>query len=151
LYDYVILSLTSLNNAWKSKPARALLAKNLCTNILLGLPFLKHNKIVIDHDSDTAIDKSTGFDLLNEAKCSPLITTPSKVYRSPKDKCKDVLRVRRQVFKELQWACAIGTRLAVGAPDAGINYFFRGKVQLVNICQQNLDGTLLLTVGYFIT
>jgi hypothetical protein len=48
--DFVSLSLSSLNNAWSSLPIRAILAKDLCTDILLGLPFLKHNKIVIDHD-----------------------------------------------------------------------------------------------------
>ena len=29
-------------------------------------PFLVHNKIVIDHEARTAVDKSCGFDLLNE-------------------------------------------------------------------------------------
>ena len=53
LFDYVHLTLSSLNNTWTSQPVRALIAADLCTNILLGLPFLKHNKIVIDHDSDT--------------------------------------------------------------------------------------------------
>lgn len=66
LADYVVLSLSSLNNAWTSHPIRALIAADLCVNILLGLPFLKHNKIVIDHDSDTAIAKDSNFDLLNE-------------------------------------------------------------------------------------
>jgi len=62
LWDYVSLSLSSLNNAWSSKPVRALIAPGLCSNILLGLPFLVHNKIVIDHDSRTAIDKTCGFE-----------------------------------------------------------------------------------------
>jgi hypothetical protein len=69
LWDYVSLSLSSLNNAWSSKPVRALIAPGLCLNVLLGLPFLVHNKIVIDHDSRTAIDKTCGFDLMNENSC----------------------------------------------------------------------------------
>ena len=59
--DYVFLSLSSLNNAWSSKVVRALIAPGLCRNILLGLPFLVHNKIVIDHEARTAVDKSCGF------------------------------------------------------------------------------------------
>ena len=74
LADYVTINLSSLNNAWTSRPVRALIAPDLCTSILLGLPFLKHNKIVIDHESDTAIDKISGFDLLNEV----LFAHPSK-------------------------------------------------------------------------
>ena len=105
LTEYVILSLSSLNNAWTSRPVRALIAANLCTNILLGLPFLKHNKIVIDHELDTAIDKSTGFDLLNENKPCPLIT-PLPPQISPKQKRAKILRTRRQVLEELKWRCA---------------------------------------------
>ena len=66
LANYVILSLSLLNNAWTSCPIRTLITADLCVNILLGLPFLKHNKIVIDHDADTAIAKDSNFDLLNE-------------------------------------------------------------------------------------
>jgi hypothetical protein len=69
LWDYVSLSLSSLNNAWSSKPVRALIAPGLCSNVLLGLPFLVHNKIVIDHASRTAVDKTYGFDLMNENSC----------------------------------------------------------------------------------
>ena len=105
LYDYVVLSLSSLNNAWTSRPVRALIAKDLCTNILLGLPFLKHNKIVIDHDADTAIDKITGFDLLNENKPSPLLTPPPPKI-SPKQKRNSILYIRRKVLEELKWKCA---------------------------------------------
>ena len=92
LFDYVHLTLSSLNNAWTSQPVRALIAADLCTNILLGLPFLKHNKIVIDHDSDTVIDKITGFDLLNENKIFPLLHPP-KPRVSPKQKRDNILLI----------------------------------------------------------
>ena len=105
LADYVTLSLSSLNNAWTSRPVRALIAPDLCINILLGLPFLKHNKIVVDHDLDTAICKSTGFDLLNENKPIPLIT-PAVPPISPKQKRDTILRSRRQMLEELKWHCA---------------------------------------------
>ena len=64
--DYVSLTLSSLNNAWTSLPVCTIIALNLCTDILLGLPFLSRNKIVIDHHLRTAINKTSGFDLLNE-------------------------------------------------------------------------------------
>jgi hypothetical protein len=105
LYNYVILSLSSLNNAWTSRPVRALIANNLCINILLGLPFLKHNKIVIDHDADTAIDKTSGFDLLNENKPHPALT-PSTPKSSPKQRRDSILHTRRKVLEELKWKCA---------------------------------------------
>jgi RNase H-like domain found in reverse transcriptase/Reverse transcriptase (RNA-dependent DNA polymerase) len=57
LMDYVSLTLSSLNNSWSSLPVCAILAPNLCTDILLGLPFLQRNKIVIDHYLRTAIHK----------------------------------------------------------------------------------------------
>ena len=105
LYDYVVVSLSSLNNAWTSRPVRALIAKDLCTNILLGLPFLKHNSIVIDHELDTVIDKKTGFDLLNENKALPLLS-PSTPLMSPKAKRDSILHIRRKVLEELKWKCA---------------------------------------------
>ena len=85
LSDYVVLTLSSSNNAWTSHPVRALIAHDLCINILLGLPFLKHNKIVIDHDSVTAIAKDSGFDLLNSTK-SLLQLPPLTPPLSPKIK-----------------------------------------------------------------
>jgi hypothetical protein len=80
---------------------RALIAQNLCTNILLGLPFLKHNKIIIDHNSDTAVAKDSGFDLLNENLPSPL-TTPPSPRLSAKHKHNTILHTRRQVLEELK-------------------------------------------------
>ena len=50
---------------WKSKAIRAVVAPSLCSPVILGLPFLSHNKIVIDHDTHTAIAKDSGFDLLH--------------------------------------------------------------------------------------
>jgi Aspartyl protease len=78
LHDYVTLSLSSLNNAWTARPVTALIANDLCIDILLGLPFLKHNKIVIDHELDTAVEKNSGFDLLHEEAPCPLLKHRAK-------------------------------------------------------------------------
>src|SRR6202522_1756321 len=101
--DYVYLTASSLDNAWTSRPVRALVAPGLCTEILLGLPFLVHNKIVVDHDARTAIDKSSSFDLLNVTRVArPTINRPL----SPKQKYKRVLNFRKLMLKELKIRCA---------------------------------------------
>ena len=43
----------------------AVISPTLCTPVLLGLPFLKHNDIIIDIDCHTTIDKHNNFDLLH--------------------------------------------------------------------------------------
>jgi hypothetical protein len=65
LTDYVHLDLSSLNGAWTLHTVHAVISDDLCYPILLGQPFLKHNKLVIDHDLRSAVDKNTGFDILN--------------------------------------------------------------------------------------
>ena len=104
-HDYVSLSLSSLNNAWSSKPVRALIAPGLCSSILLGLPFLVHNKIVIDHDSRTAVVKNCGFDLLNENSSCRVAPSISK-NMSPKQKRLLILKLKKNVLCELKLKCA---------------------------------------------
>jgi len=61
---YVKLSCTSLDNVYTSRNVRAIIAPNLCTPLLLGGPFLQHNRIVVDHELRTCIVKETNYDLL---------------------------------------------------------------------------------------
>ena len=42
-----------------------LLSPCLCAPVILGLPFLSHNNIVIDHVARTVIDKMSVFDPMN--------------------------------------------------------------------------------------
>ena len=72
LHDYVKLSLVSLDAVWTSKTVKALIAPGLCMPIILGLPFLIHNTIIMDHASCTCIDKCSQYDLLNPLPVSPL-------------------------------------------------------------------------------
>jgi hypothetical protein len=65
LSEYVKLKLYDPVGNWTSKTVRALIAPSLCACVILGLPFLSHNNIVIDHALRTAIDKVSGFDLLH--------------------------------------------------------------------------------------
>jgi hypothetical protein len=87
LTEYVKLKLYDPNCWWFLKTVRAIIAPGLCSPVILGLPFLSHNRIVIDHHAQMAIDKTTGFDILN-----PVAPPPPK---APKKKLK-------QLFTELQ-------------------------------------------------
>ncbi|KAG1804740.1 uncharacterized protein HD556DRAFT_1226393, partial [Suillus plorans] len=50
LSHYVKLACTSPDQMYTSRTVRAIIAPNLCTPLLLGGPFLAHNRIVIDHE-----------------------------------------------------------------------------------------------------
>ena len=65
LNEWVKLSLYDVSGSWTSKTVRAIIAPSLCAPVILGLPFLEHNNIVIDHATRTVIDKTCGFDLLH--------------------------------------------------------------------------------------
>jgi RNase H-like domain found in reverse transcriptase/Reverse transcriptase (RNA-dependent DNA polymerase)/Integrase zinc binding domain/Chromo (CHRromatin Organisation MOdifier) domain/Aspartyl protease len=99
--DYVTISLSSLNNAWSSLPVCAILAPDLCTDILLGLPFLSHNKILIDHELRTAVHKPSGFDLLNENALPR--KPPPKL--SPHARRKLLFNQRKLFLNELKITC----------------------------------------------
>lgn len=77
-----------------------MITPSLCAHVVLGLPFL-HNKIVVDHDARTAIDKTTGFDLLNP--------TPLPLPPPPKKKLKqffhDLQEDRKLMVAKLKMDC----------------------------------------------
>ena len=65
LHEYVKLKLYDPSNYWQSRTVQAIITPTLCVPVILGLPFLVHNHIVVDHANRTVIDKISGFDLLN--------------------------------------------------------------------------------------
>src|ERR1700683_5534137 len=65
LTKWVKLKLYDTSGSWCAKSVCAIITPGLCMDVLLAPPFLTHNHIVIDHHACTAIDKTTGFDLLN--------------------------------------------------------------------------------------
>ncbi|KAF8165034.1 hypothetical protein B0H34DRAFT_855488 [Crassisporium funariophilum] len=102
LSQFVTLSLSSLDNAWTSKPFKAIVTPGLCTPLLLGLPFLVQNKIVIDHNARMAVDKASGFDLLHPVK----ITRPVlKEKLSPLAKRRCFLNRRAEMVAKLKLVC----------------------------------------------
>jgi hypothetical protein len=68
LTEWTKLRLYDPSGAWTSGILQAVVTLTLCVPVLLGLLFLSHNNIVIDQSARTAIDKTTGFDLLNPTK-----------------------------------------------------------------------------------
>ena len=63
--SYVKLELQSINGGWKSGVHRMKVNKGLPFPIILGMPFLSSEQIVIDSHERKAIDKCSGYDLLN--------------------------------------------------------------------------------------
>jgi RNase H-like domain found in reverse transcriptase/Reverse transcriptase (RNA-dependent DNA polymerase)/Integrase zinc binding domain len=62
--EWVKFKVKSIDGLWISETVRAKVAPNLCTSLILGIPFLSSNKLVIDHEDRTVIDKSNGYDLM---------------------------------------------------------------------------------------
>jgi hypothetical protein len=61
-----------MSGAWTSKAVCTVIAPSLCTPVILGLLFLVHNNIAIDHTDCMAIDKISDFDLLHPKLPDPL-------------------------------------------------------------------------------
>ncbi|KIK38836.1 hypothetical protein CY34DRAFT_90294, partial [Suillus luteus UH-Slu-Lm8-n1] len=94
LSDYVKIACTSVDSRFTSRSVRAVIAPKLCTPLLLGGPFLHHNKIVIDHELRTCIAKDDDYDLLNpEANLPKKSCVPSP----PK-----MAALRHEVVRELK-------------------------------------------------
>ena len=100
--DYVSITLSSRNNAWSSHTVKAIVAPGLCHDILLGLPFLSHNQIVIDHTARTAIDKVSGFDLLNENAHIPMRKIKAIAPRVRRAELKRELELERELVLNLR-------------------------------------------------
>ena len=69
--EFVKLELQSDRGVWKSGVHRMKVNKGLSFPIILGMPFLSSEQIVIDTHERTAIDKRSGFDLLNPPPRTP--------------------------------------------------------------------------------
>ncbi|KAF9568677.1 hypothetical protein CPC08DRAFT_605382, partial [Agrocybe pediades] len=106
LSEFVSFRATSADGRWTSKVVQAILAPNLCSSIIFGLPFLTHNKIVIDHELLTAIPKSSDCDLLHPLKPPPpksLFSTLSRKCTSDPVQPVDVVAA---ISEQLKWlAC----------------------------------------------
>ena len=100
--EWVKLCLYDLSGGWKAKAVRAVVAPSLCTPVILGLPFLAHNKIVIDHEKQTAIAEDSDFDLLNPKLPPPPPASKKKL----KEIFRDLQEDRKLMVAELKMVCA---------------------------------------------
>jgi hypothetical protein len=102
LYKYVTLRLFDSAGEYAAKSVRAIIAPNLVSPVICGLPFLSHNSIVVDQAARTAIDKVQSFDLMNPT-IRPPPTMPKKKFRQIFN---DIQADRKVMVVELKWACA---------------------------------------------
>jgi hypothetical protein len=72
LTEWVKLKVCLLDGLRNVKTVQALVSPELCTSVILGLPFLMHDSIVTNHAAWTCMDKKCDYDLLNPAVPWPL-------------------------------------------------------------------------------
>ncbi|KAG6895464.1 hypothetical protein C0993_009538, partial [Termitomyces sp. T159_Od127] len=65
LSTYVKLVIVSPCSNWESRSQVFIVCPNLHTELILGLPFLRRNKLIVDASEGCVVDKKTGFDLLH--------------------------------------------------------------------------------------
>jgi hypothetical protein len=100
LSTYVEFSLLSRNSDWESRTCKALVVDNLCTDFILGLPFLCHNKLVVDCDAETVIHKPSGYNLLDTRK--PLKHIQNRKWVPIKKALRSVTHSYKLVLEELK-------------------------------------------------
>jgi hypothetical protein len=105
-YEWTYIKLYDPNNNWAARKVHAVIAPSLCTEILLGLPFLTCNNLVTDYSDRTCIDKITGFDLMNP-KPPPWAPEPKP---SLKEKYHKIMTDRKCLLTELANICSIRKR-----------------------------------------
>ncbi|KAJ7463061.1 hypothetical protein B0H11DRAFT_1815570, partial [Mycena galericulata] len=84
--EYVKLKVSSADGNWTSRVVRAKVNVGLCIPLILGMPFLSGEHIVIDAACRTAVDKRTGFDLLNNPTLAPRQWAPEWIVPAPTPK-----------------------------------------------------------------
>jgi hypothetical protein len=90
--EYVKLELQSGQGRWKSGVTKMKVNKGLCFPLILGMPFLSSEHIVIDTHKRTAVDKRTGYDLINPPPFKPRKISPPRVTPPPTPKKVRVLK-----------------------------------------------------------
>ncbi|KAJ3906212.1 hypothetical protein F5879DRAFT_1071548, partial [Lentinula edodes] len=65
LTEYINLKVSSTDGIFLSRSVPFIIAPGLCTQLLIGLPWLSHNNIVIDYSSRSCVHKASGYNLLS--------------------------------------------------------------------------------------
>lgn len=97
LSSFVILRVTSTDQTFVAKPVRALITPGLCMPVILGLPWLEHNRIVCDHADRACIVKDLNYDLLHP----PLIAPPKPPKKKLKQQISENKRYKKLALEEL--------------------------------------------------
>jgi hypothetical protein len=103
LHEFVLLSLVDPCMKWKAKKFCAIVAPNLCSPVILGLPFLKHNKVVIDHELQTVVPKGTRVNLADK-------DTSHRPKMTWKEEARMVRGNREATLRELKGKCEMRQR-----------------------------------------
>jgi hypothetical protein len=101
--EWTKIKLYDPENNWAARSVHAVIAPALCTDVLLGLPFLSVNNLVTDYCNRTCIDKVTGFDLMNpKPPTKPPEPKPKlrKIYEK-------IMSDRKEMLNELATVCSV--------------------------------------------
>jgi hypothetical protein len=77
-----------------------IIVPGLCVPLLLGGPFLSFNRLVMDHEDCTCINKSSGYDIFNPPKFVHKVLQPPPVF-SP-EKHQALKNFKKSVVADLQ-------------------------------------------------
>ena len=66
---------------WSSLSVKAVITPGLCVHMILGTPFIKSNKLMIDLEHNAVIHKDSGINILDES--------PFELHCQPKEVSKE--------------------------------------------------------------
>jgi hypothetical protein len=102
LHEWVKLKPHDVDGHWMSRTVRTIVAPNLCTDVLLGIPFFTVNKLVMDFEIGTCIEKETGFDLLHPRSLATMPMEKMPLQKKHKELRRCVRECHSAVIEELQ-------------------------------------------------
>ena len=103
-HNFIKLKQYDYSGAYIAKTVCTIIYPTLCAPVLLGLPFLKHDSIIIDVDCRTAIDKKKIFDLLHPSppptkkSIKPKLKFNFKAHKSVLALCSALLTEMKSTF-----------------------------------------------------
>jgi hypothetical protein len=102
LHEWVKLKPHNGDGLWTSRTVRAIVAPDLCTDVLLGIPFFTMKKLVMDFDTGTCTKKETGFDLLHPVPGNVESAPKIPLQQKHRELLKEVAKSHNAVMKELK-------------------------------------------------
>ncbi|PSR74302.1 hypothetical protein PHLCEN_2v9954 [Hermanssonia centrifuga] len=70
--EWVKLRISNADLSWSSISVHAVIVPDLCSPVILGLPFFHRNALLVDPEASTVIEKSSGRDVIAPGKpCIP--------------------------------------------------------------------------------